>query len=60
MAHEDEDWKDWPPDGDTLIQEIEKAWKDAPGSGPHWIVKVDGTNPLSGYCVIKKPVGGGH
>ena len=57
MAHEDEDWKDWPPDGDTLIQEIEKAWKDAPGSGPHWIVKVDGTNPLSGYTVRKKQPG---
>jgi hypothetical protein len=59
MAAEQDDWKDWPPDGDTLIKEIEDAWKNTPGSGKHWIVKVDGTNPLSGYAVKKERTGGG-
>jgi hypothetical protein len=60
MAQQEE-WHDWPPkDCQAFLKEIEDAWKNTPGSGKHWILKVDGTNPLSGYCVIKKPIGGGN
>jgi hypothetical protein len=55
-----EGFKQWPPNGDELIREIEAAWASTPGAGRHWIVQVTGTNPLSGYTVIKEPHGGGH
>jgi hypothetical protein len=60
MADNDEVWKPWPPaDCAAFLKEIEDAWKAKSGSGKHWIVKVDGTNPLSGYCVKKQAAGGG-
>jgi hypothetical protein len=51
-------FKAWPPDGQALIKEIEEKWASQPGQGKHWAVQVTGTNPLSGYTVVKHPVGG--
>jgi hypothetical protein len=51
-------FKPWPPNGDDLIKEIEQKWASQPGAGKHWAVQVTGTNPLSGYIVVKHPVGG--
>ena len=54
-----EGFKPWPPPNcQAFLRELEEAWASQPhGQGKHWILQVVGTNPLSGYMVVVKPVG---
>jgi hypothetical protein len=50
----------WPPaDPQAFIQQIEAAWASHGSSGKHWILQVDGNNPISGYKVKVKQLGPG-
>jgi hypothetical protein len=55
-----DDFKSWPPaNPQDLVDEINAAWAAAHGNGKHWILQVDGRNPISGYKVKIKPLGPG-
>jgi hypothetical protein len=47
----------WPPDPQAFVDDIKKKWDEEPGRhGRHCAVWVWGTNPLSGYMIVMKPV----
>jgi hypothetical protein len=46
--------KRWPPG--QLVREIEETFKDA-APGEYYAVIVEVSNPISGYRVVKIPVG---